>query len=215
MRSRSPIVVSLVILACLALLTACTGATAPAAETPSTGSTAGAVTETEVISYQPGAPSGDPQSGNCWTSSLVLPRADAWRCMVGNQIYDPCFAETGVESVVCGADPATDSTGFLLTLTSPLPTPEASGAPASQAWLVELADGTLCGFATGATTGVGEKRLNYLCAVDNPDPSAAVGLLGDLVPGQVWTAELATIVVGENGPALQSSEMVELRTVWQ
>jgi len=69
-------------------LGACTGATA----TPTSGDgAAGSVAKTEVIAYQPGEPTGDPQEGECWTTSLILPREDAWRCMIENSIYDPCF----------------------------------------------------------------------------------------------------------------------------
>jgi len=87
--------------------------------------------------------------------------------------------------------------------------------PEGQSWMVRLADGTLCGFATGATTGVDDKRLNYWCDVETTEEGAAVGLLGDLVAGEVWTAELATIVMTEDGPTLKESEVVEIATVWR
>ncbi len=32
-------------------------------------------------------------SGYCWENSLADNRADAFRCFVGNSIYDPCFAD--------------------------------------------------------------------------------------------------------------------------
>ena len=92
---------------------------------------------------------------------------DAWRCAVGNGIYDPCFSQD--ESVICGANPTTTTVSFLLTLTEPLPAPEAPQDTANHAWLVELADGTVCEFATGATGGVGGERFNYLC----PNPIQA------------------------------------------
>ncbi len=193
-------------------LGACTGATA----TPTSGDgAAGPVAKTEVIAYQPGEPTGDPQEGECWTTSLILPREDAWRCMIENSIYDPCFGEADAEAVVCGADPVAGETGFLLTLSSPLPAPEMGQTPEGQSWMVRLADGTLCGFATGATTGVDDKRLNYWCDVETTEEGAAVGLLGDLVAGEVWTAELATIVMTEDGPTLKESEVVEIATVWR
>ena len=33
-------------------------------------------------------------SGSCFTSSDVTRRDDAWRCTVGNTLYDPCFSSS-------------------------------------------------------------------------------------------------------------------------
>ena len=42
------------------------------------------------------------RSGSCWENSIVLERDDAWRCFIGNDIYDPCFsAERASGVVVC------------------------------------------------------------------------------------------------------------------
>jgi hypothetical protein len=30
--------------------------------------------------------------GSCWTGSIGSARPDAWRCVVANEIHDPCFA---------------------------------------------------------------------------------------------------------------------------
>ena len=48
----------------------------------------GSSTATQVITYMPGPPTGEPQAGSCWTNSLRRLARDAWRCMVGNDIYD-------------------------------------------------------------------------------------------------------------------------------
>jgi hypothetical protein len=32
------------------------------------------------------------RSGYCYTGSLTIARSDAWRCFVGNYLYDPCFS---------------------------------------------------------------------------------------------------------------------------
>ncbi|MCB0125919.1 MAG: hypothetical protein KDE58_26870, partial [Caldilineaceae bacterium] len=138
------------------------------------------ITATQIITFTPPLPETAAQEGSCWTNSLSTLRADAWRCTVGNRIYDPCFAlpdETDI--LVCGADPSSDEPGFPLHLTEPLPIPDlpaqAQAMAATNGWLVLLGDGTLCNFATGATTGVNGERLNYLCA-------GGGGLLGDLHP---------------------------------
>jgi len=158
----------------------------------------------------PVVPSGPEQQGNCWTNSLAVARDDAWRCMVGNEISDPCFAVGPDKTIVCNADPAANKPGFVLKLTEPLPAPNvpAQAKQNYQGWLVQLTNSVICSYATGATTGVNGERLNYLC-------SDKWGLLGDLHPGQVWTANKVIIEVGANGPTLKQSETVTIRTVWQ
>lgn len=195
---------------------------APAAATPEAQPTEAAgpadaiVTATQVITYAPAAvPEGEAQSGSCWTNSLAAGgRKDAWRCTSDNAISDPCFQVAGDDSVVvCNPDPTKDAPGFAMKLTEPLPKPDvpaaAKEAYANNGWLLTLADGTLCGFATGATTGIGDKRANYLCA------DTEWVILGDLQPGAVWQAELALITVGDDGPVLKQSKAVDVRTLWR
>ncbi|MEZ4864940.1 MAG: hypothetical protein R3C14_26740 [Caldilineaceae bacterium] len=171
------------------------------------------ITMTQIITFTPPLPDAPTQDGSCWTNSLSTTRADAWRCMAGNAIYDPCFTlPEQANTVVCDANPANDQPGFPLHLTKPLPAPDIPAQAQAQAavngWLVLLADGALCNFATGATTGVNGERLNYLC-------DDGLGLLGDLQPDTVWTANRVQIVVGSNGPELKSSEIVNIRKIWR
>jgi uncharacterized protein len=186
------------------------GATATAALPAAATATAG-ITATQVITYTPGPPTGEPREGNCWTNSLAVWREDAWRCAVGNAIYDPCFSQAG--SVICGANPTTTTVSFPLTLTEPLPAPEAPQEAANHAWLVELADGTVCEFATGATGGVGGERFNYLCP--SPNPGQYVVILGDLRPGAVWLAKRAVVTGGMPNLTILESAMVPVRTLWR
>ena len=58
--------------------------------------------------------------GSCWTGSIASPRSDAWRCMVANRIYDPCFSNGGLSSVACPTD-AFSKTVILIVLDKPLP----------------------------------------------------------------------------------------------
>jgi len=178
---------------------------------PSDYAATAAITATQVITYTPGPPTGEPREGSCWTNSLAVWREDAWRCTVGNDIYDPCFSSDG--SVICGASPITPTTSFTLTLTEALPAPELPQDTANHAWLVELADGTVCGFATGATGGVGDDRINYLCP--SPDPSQTVVLLGDLQPGAVWMARRAVLTGSMPNLTVLESVEVPIRTVWR
>ena len=169
------------------------------------------VTMTEVIQFTPAIPTGPAQSGSCWENSVAVSRDGAWRCTMGNDIADPCFAVGEKPTIVCGADPSANEAGFIVNLTEPLPKSyiPAQARQAYRGWLIRLTDGTVCGFATGATTVVNGERANYLCT----DRSV---ILGDLKPGRVWTAQKAVISVGANGPQLDKGpETVAIRTVWQ
>jgi hypothetical protein len=81
-------------------------------------------TKTEVNLFRPAVPKGPSRSGECWTDSIAVSRPGGWRCMMGNEIYDPCFSSAGLAGgVVCDANPAKGSGGFILKLTKPLPKP--------------------------------------------------------------------------------------------
>ena len=102
--------------------------------------------------------------GKCWTGSIAAPRPDAWRCMIGNEIVDPCFSSRDRNFVICNPNPPKGYPGFRLRLTEPLPrseTPVQSGYDGG--WLVELVDGTLCRPATGASFEVKGKVAGYYC----------------------------------------------------
>jgi putative hemolysin len=167
--------------------------------------------ETEVITFVPGPPTGEPQEGNCWTGSQMVWREDAWRCMVGNGIYDPCFSSG--EDVICGANPTIPTDSFLLLLTEPLPAPELPQDTTGHAWQAELADGAICGYATGATGGVGDERINYFCP--SPDSGQDVVILGDLHPGAVWMAHRAVLTGSMPDLTVLESAEVPVRTVWR
>jgi hypothetical protein len=59
-------------------------------------------------------------SGYCWTSSLNSMSSAAWRCMSGNNIYDPCYAPNKSTHVVyCMTSPGSKKL-VAMTLTKPL-----------------------------------------------------------------------------------------------
>ena len=125
-------------------------------------------------------------TGHCWTGSLAdQGRADAWRCMAGNAILDPCF-EAGFEpaTVVCARSPmATEA--VLLTLTEPLArTPGADPFDFTRPpWMIELANGATCLPASlGAGGAVAMMRVNYGCS----DGSAGVGEINRDDPARWW-----------------------------
>jgi hypothetical protein len=113
--------------------------------------------------------------GYCWTSSLATAATDAYRCIQGNAIHDPCFAAgPQARTVACFIDPWHAVT--LLVLTRPLP----AHAPAVRdalPWAIETSDGRRCVYLTGATAPMGGERINYGCVggsylIGSPDRRA-------------------------------------------
>ena len=177
------------------------------------------ITETKIIKYIPPIPS-EKREGSCWTNSNIIQRSDVWRCMIGNEIFDPCYAVQDKTTIVCGARPDIDkSSGFVLKLTKPLPTPDVSKGPSSSASMIELEDGTICDFisgASGATDGVRSERISYSCRIKGQD----VVVFGDLQPGTVWIAEKGILVEQKTRDDLppfmvKDLQKVRIRTIWQ
>jgi hypothetical protein len=165
---------------------------------------------TEVIHYVPRDAPRNERTGSCWTNSIAAQRDGAWRCMAGNEIFDPCF--TLGPAVVCGVNPATDKQGFRLVLDKPLPStrPAASGE-AGSGWLIQLADGTICNRATGARGMVDGQMTTYYCTSKSHADSAAV--LGELKTGTVWMADIA--VMDRAALKIKERKTVPVVRVWQ
>jgi hypothetical protein len=126
---------------------------------------------TQVIRYTPPAQlPAKTESGHCWTSSIAAPyRPDAFRCMVGNEIHDPCFATAQKDRVVCDMNPASGEAGFVLKLTQALPAPEPPPtANENWAWLIELADGSACFPFTGTNPLIKGKERTMAAARRKP-----------------------------------------------
>jgi hypothetical protein len=94
-------------------------------------------------------------------------RLDAWRCITGNIILDPCFdsAARDPNIVVCADSPWAHS-AVLLRLTEPLPVAagNAGWEHPELPWALELANRDRCVVASGATFMVAGLRANYACA---------------------------------------------------
>jgi hypothetical protein len=105
-------------------------------------------------------------SGSCWTTSISVPKAGVYRCLIGNAIGDPCFASTvknGARSeptVLCAVDPWTPAT--LVTLTQPMPQ-QLGGNRSTAPWALELANGARCVAVTGTVPLIGAIPLEYSC----------------------------------------------------
>lgn len=130
-----------------------------------------------------------PRSGYCFTGSAAANRSDAWRCFVGNVIYDPCFSSTRAPGVVICPNRQVNG-GIRIRLTRPLPRRFAnrrSPSLANRPWNIQLANGRRCVYSSGATNVIQGVRLNYFCP-----PGTGYGLWG--IPNrraQPWTIRSA------------------------
>lgn len=196
---------------------------------------------TEVISFQPAVSNAPARQGSCWTSSIALPRAGVWRCMIGNGIEDPCFATPAVaNAVICGANPATSDAGFLLKLTKPLPPPDAHTPSPPSPWMVQLAIGqgqvpgpyampppkTYCSRMTGTMAMVDGQPVPFSCWQAHVESQPKLGdtqfgLLDDFRPGKVWTVTEVTFAIdpkpAPNQPPFKliGKKTIALEKVWE
>ena len=109
---------------------------------------------------------GSTASGTCLSSSLVTPRRDAWNCMAGSEVYDPCFSSPKASGVVLCVTAPWSRSGVKVRLQRPLPKPSStSGAPSTkdQPWALQLDNGQTCLLTSGAAVVVSGERLDYAC----------------------------------------------------
>ncbi|MBU0744444.1 MAG: hypothetical protein KKE11_03660 [Gammaproteobacteria bacterium] len=161
--------------------------------------------------------------GFCWMNSIAVERSDAWRCMVGNNIFDPCFYIGVPDMLICGVDPEQNESGFLLRLVELLPQlPESKPSSAKdRAWLIKLENGQICRPYTGSMPVIKHSgqvmALQYGC--DGGENGEATGLLSDsIVPGKIWRAKKIIYIVGPTGdptPKNIKIHRVAIKEVWR
>jgi hypothetical protein len=158
-----------------------------AAKTSSGTTTTAAQTPTSVRIYSPVNASGglaatvtQRGNGSCFTNSIAIVRPDAWRCSVGNDLYDPCF-EVNQTQVLCPIDGPWTNNGLLISVHSlPNASSVKSQGTSGLPWAIELADGAKCLPLTGATNVIASQRLGYDC-------TRGVGLYGSVQrSSSVW-----------------------------
>jgi hypothetical protein len=149
---------------------------------------------TQVVTYAPWAGAGTlasgisasaTPSGSCFTTSSATTAPGAYRCLVGNDLYDPCFADasTAATEVACPSLADPDSV-VVIKLTSALPAPATSTGSAIIPWLLVLANGQRCQTITGTGGILGGKDEAYGC------PSGGVYGLPD-TSGATWMVSYA------------------------
>ena len=172
-----------------------------------------AAPSTAVNTFVPQIPGGKVRSGNCWTGSIADPRPGAYRCMLGNEIMDPCFRSPRANVVVCGADPVIPQAGFAVSVTKPLPPTSAPPGPV-RPWIVVFASGIACRPFTGTMLGYKDTSVSYACP---PSPTGfMLGLLDTIKPGTTWTAQQILYTPSDRGQAkAKSVTTVPVATIWR
>jgi predicted Ser/Thr protein kinase len=130
-------------------------------------------------------------TGTCFSTSNIVERPDAYRCSVGNTLYDPCFA-VGATAALCPAGGPWSNSGILVRAAPPSGPQNPDQGTKGPPWAVELASGPRCLELSGAVQVVAGQPLRYGCG-------GGVGLYGDVRrSGPVWviyegTAHSATL----------------------
>jgi|GEM_PF-2853100 len=135
------------------------------------GATTHGATRTTTRIYRAFSRSGAPSvritsiiGGFCWSGSDTAMRDDAWRCVSGRFIYDPCFSSPKAKGVVLCILAPWSKSGTEIVLKKALPKPFA-GPPSTTGlpWAIGTTTGLRCVFASGATRAIGDRRANYGC----------------------------------------------------
>jgi len=104
--------------------------------------------------------------GSCFTGSIAANRNDAWRCMSGNVLYDPCFSSgKSPGTVLCPLAPWLSS-AVKLSLTRGLPLSAANKArpsTSSHPWGIRTGPGWECQFNTGTSNLIHGLASTYFC----------------------------------------------------
>jgi hypothetical protein len=157
---------------------------------------------TQVIVYHPTHMAvASTALGSCWEGSIAVNRSDAFRCMTGNNISDPCFVRD-TKSVACPDIPTADR-GLVIKLTTPLPENRVSGA--ATPWAMSLESNVRCRVGTGTVM----PGFPYYCS----------GPLVCAVPsagsqGKFFT-ECGVTESSPSGPRIASKKRYFVSTLWR
>jgi len=102
------------------------------------------------------------EENSCWTSSIASGRHDAFRCVMGNLIHDPCFTY-GPDTLVCPYDPRTTDDDLAFTFNVSSVTPLAPRARFLDTIWFMVVNGEGCYAVTGTRPFVGEKYYDFSC----------------------------------------------------
>jgi hypothetical protein len=144
-------------------------------------------------------------SGSCAAPSSEDRRSDAYRCIVGNVLGDPCFADKAVNYVLCPSRP--QARVLRINLTQLLPHNSLPARATGYPWTVQTSEGAWCVRYVGPRYPVLQFTISYLCL------SPYGYLLNEPRRGTTWTAIYAPGLKVVNRPP-GSYRRVDLASVW-
>jgi hypothetical protein len=176
---------------------------------PAAGPTATAAARTVQETFSPYDEFGerlldvaDYRTASSCSDSYISGQDGPMRCFAGNYIYDPCWPNpNGADEVFCVEAP--DATSGVILRDAVSVHEGNDGRPNRAPWALELMDGRVCTFASGATSARGRVRLNYLCdrtryLWGSPRRTRAL-----------WTIRMSRTSTG------QGWQRVQIRTAWR
>jgi Bacterial SH3 domain len=195
---------------------------------PSGSSAAGTapLTNTRVIVFHPTGTRGKYVAGSC-IGSKIAPRPNAWRCFVSGgpgvsdiqaNILEPCFGDASHPTyVICNADPVGDTRGIELTLEERPSSPNTRWNRQT-AWLLRLADGSVCRFFEGTPLAVNVSgALTFIRnSCGRPAGDSSWHILSYRT-GRVWMAQKVLVSLkpgSEHGSVITKSFQVVITTAW-
>lgn len=171
---------------------------------------------TKVVVFHPSGVRRDIGQGDCFHSSTVVARPNAWRCDSPEGIEDPCFsASSAAMTVLCDAgpfNPLKDPRGDLLHLTKALPAPRSPRAGGSP-WIFELAGGLMCQTYSGVPLQINNSSGGIAGFVFTRCSDGH--FLWKVNRGAVWTAqEISVSRVPAGGFPITRAISVKISRIW-
>lgn len=184
--------------------------------------------KTKIETYAPKEIPSEIQKGKCWTTSLASPfNSNAWRCMTGNYIHDPCFEIKGGK-IICNVTPGNEKQGFQLSLEEKLPERNSDNMgkgwryysqknpqEENDYWILELENGYKCFAMTGTPPFINNQSFYYYCLDKNDrDVNKYAGEVSKT--NTVWTTVIAPGDYAEKQNVDRSKfEEVKISRVWK
>ena len=102
------------------------------------------------------------RSGSCFTASITVAAASAYRCLAANTLFDPCFVVPHSTRLLdCYVDPWSPATRLRV---KHLPATH-TASDVARPWALQLSDGTHCVVTNGTAAIVRHVALVYQCRI--------------------------------------------------
>jgi hypothetical protein len=179
------------------------------------------ITKTDVLKFSPTNISSNTnkKSGYCFASSISdTVNPNAFRCMVQNEIFDPCFLIQSSTNLLCNVDfnNLNGTSTFVLENIKPLPAVEMQTSTDIIGTGIFLADGTYCTPFTGTRPFSSEGYIAYYsCASNNKGEEYIFNKIDDSAP--VFKAIVGSLSKETSTfpPPVDNLQIMSLKTVWR